>query len=87
MEKLLVTMPLVFVVLFCSDFSTVFKIRSTVSMKISPPSHFQFILCILIRSRLGKFDNRLDLGPSFPWLLAENRLLNTMSLESTMRTH
>lgn len=86
-EKLLVTMPLVFVLLFCSDFSTIFKIQSTVSMKISSPSHFQFILCILIRSRLGKFDNRLDLGPSFPWLLAENRPQSTMSMESTMRTH
>lgn len=84
-EKLLVTF--MFALLFFTDFSSTFKIWSTVSIKKIPsPSHFQFTLCVLIRSRLEKFDNRSDVGPSFPWLLAENRLLNTMSMESTVRT-
>lgn len=86
-EKLLVSVSCVFALLFSSDFSATFKIRSTVSIKKIPyPSHFQFILCILIRSRLEKSDDRLDVGPSFPWLLAEYRPLSTMSMESTVRT-
>lgn len=54
--------------------NTIYTLHSS-KRKIPAPSHFQVILCILIRSSQEKFDNTLELGPSFPWLLPENWLL------------
>lgn len=54
--------------------NTIYTLPSS-KRKIPAPSHFQVILCILIRSSREKFDNTLELGPSFLWLFPENWLL------------
>lgn len=60
---------------FPAAFHNIINTLHSTNRKIPAPSHFQVILCILIRSSREKFDNTLELGPSFPWLLPENWLL------------
>lgn len=57
---------------FPAAFHNIINTLHSTNRKIPAPSHFQVILCILIRSSREKFDNTLELGPSFPWLLPEN---------------